>query len=78
MSGSLAWSAITDVVFYGMVRAEVGPNSAMTGSRRGMATKTRQVRSLDATGNEMRVENTITTPRGERKITQLFTKSGGA
>ena len=44
----------------------------------GMATKTRQVRSLDATGKEMQVENTITTPRGERKITQLFTKSGGA
>ena len=39
---------------------------------------TKQVRSLDSTGKEMRVEITVNAPRGERTVTQVFTKADGA
>ena len=39
---------------------------------------TKQVRSLDTTGKEMRVEITVNAPRGERTVTQVFTKADGA
>ena len=44
----------------------------------GTSLTTKQVRSLDSTGKEMRVEITVNAPRGERTVTQVFTKTDGA
>lgn len=47
-----------------------------TRSRGGNTITTKEVRSLEAGGNEMTVAITIGGPRGERKIKQVFTKTG--
>jgi hypothetical protein len=42
---------------------------------RGNTIRTKEVRSLDPTGKEMTVETSVSTPRGEQKAKQVFTKA---
>ncbi len=43
---------------------------------RGNTIKTKEIRSLDSSGKEMRVELTISAPQGEQTRKLLFTKTG--